>query len=205
MCGIVALFSRQEPISETSLKRGIDSLYHRGPDAQKIWISDDGRVGLGHRRLSIIDLTSGDQPISNQDDTLHIIANGEFYDFERIQQDLKQKGYNLRTHSDSEIAIHLYNEFGTQCLHHLRGEFAFVIWDERNQTLFAARDRFGIKPLYYTMHGDTLYLALGRYWFVAIGASLLLGFLLSAPITITLIIKFAVDPFTFPGNVILCA
>jgi asparagine synthase (glutamine-hydrolysing) len=159
MCGIVALFSRQEPISETSLKRGIDSLYHRGPDAEKIWISDDGRVGLGHRRLSIIDLTSGDQPISNQDDTLHIIANGEFYDFERIQQDLKQKGYNLRTHSDSEIAIHLYNEFGTQCLHHLRGEFAFVIWDERNQTLFAARDRFGIKPLYYTMHGDILYLA----------------------------------------------
>ncbi|MDZ8187163.1 MAG: asparagine synthase (glutamine-hydrolyzing) [Nostoc sp. ChiSLP02] len=159
MCGIVALFSRQEPISETSLKRGIDSLHHRGPDAQKVWISEDGRVGLGHRRLSIIDLTSGDQPISDRDGTLHIVANGEFYDFERIQQDLKQKGYKLQTHSDSEIAIHLYNEFGTQCLHHLRGEFAFVIWDERNQTLFAARDRFGIKPLYYTMHGDTLYLA----------------------------------------------
>ncbi len=78
-----------------------------------------------------------------------LIVNGEFYDFERIQHDLKRLGYLLRTQSDSEIALHLYNEFGTQCLHHLRGEFAFVIWNERNQLLFAARDRFGIKPLYY--------------------------------------------------------
>lgn len=159
MCGIVALFSKQGQISFSSLKRGIECLNHRGPDGQKFWISPERRVGLGHTRLSIIDLTGGDQPIANQDETLHIIVNGEFYDFERIQCNLKRWGYQLRTQSDSEIALHLYNEFGTQCVHHLRGEFAFVIWDERNQLLFAARDRFGIKPLYYTTYGDTLYLA----------------------------------------------
>jgi len=159
MCGIVALFSKQEPISESSLRLGIDCLKHRGPDGQKFWISPDRRVALGHTRLSIIDLQNGDQPIANQDETLHIIANGEFYDFERIQRDLKQWGYQLKTNSDTEIALHLYNEFGTQCLHHLRGEFAFVIWDQRHDLLFAARDRFGIKPLYYSIYENILYLA----------------------------------------------
>lgn len=159
MCGIVALFSPQGGISESSLRSGINSLKHRGPNGQKFWISRDRRVGLGHARLSIIDLNHGDQPISNQEQTLQIVANGEFYDYERIQSDLKQKGYLLQTNSDSEIALHLYRELGTQCLHHLRGEFAFAIWDERNKTLFAARDSFGIKPLYYTTHDDTLYIA----------------------------------------------
>lgn len=159
MCGIVALLSKQEPISESSLRRGMDYLKHRGPDGQKFWISPDRRVALGHTRLSIIDIKGGDQPIANQDETLHLIANGEFYDFERIQRDLKRWGYQLKTNSDSEIALHLYNQFGTQCLHHLRGEFAFIIWDERNELLFAARDRFGIKPLYYSTYGDNLYLA----------------------------------------------
>ncbi|MBH8578307.1 asparagine synthase (glutamine-hydrolyzing) [Nostocaceae cyanobacterium CENA369] len=159
MCGIVAIFSAEEPISESSLKLGTNCLKHRGPDGEKFWISSDRRVALGHRRLSIIDLRGGDQPITNQDETLYIIANNEFYDFERIQRDLKQWGYQLKTNSDSEIALHLYDEFGTQCLHHLRGEFAFIIWDKRNEVLFAARDRFGIKPLYYTIYNDTLYLA----------------------------------------------
>jgi asparagine synthase (glutamine-hydrolysing) len=159
MSGIIALLSKNKPISESALKQGIKSLEHRGPDKQSFWISPHRQVGLGHTRLSIIDLTGGDQPIANFEETLHIIVNGEFYDFERIQGDLKKWGYRLRTHSDSEIALHLYNEFGTQCLHHLRGEFSFAIWDEPNQLLFAARDRFGIKPLYYTFYDDTLYLA----------------------------------------------
>jgi asparagine synthase (glutamine-hydrolysing) len=159
MCGIVAFLSFQNSIDSESLKRATQSLHHRGPDGQKYWISPTRRVGLGHARLSIIDLKTGDQPISNQNNNLHIVVNGEFYDFERIQQDLERWGYQLRTHSDSEIALHLYDEFGTQCLHHLRGEFAFVLWDERNQLLFAARDRFGIKPLYYTVNRGTLYLA----------------------------------------------
>lgn len=159
MCGIVAFFSKQEPISEEALKRATQRLDHRGPDGQKYWISPHRRVGLGHARLSIIDLTTGDQPIANDEENLHIIVNGEFYDFERIRNDLKQRGHKFRTHSDSEIALHLYDEYGTQCLHHLGGEFAFVLWDERNELLFAARDRFGIKPLYYAVHNDTLYLA----------------------------------------------
>ncbi|NEO72061.1 MAG: asparagine synthetase B, partial [Moorea sp. SIO3H5] len=135
MCGIIALFANDEQISESSLKLGMDCLKHRGPDGQKFWISPDRRVGLGHTRLSIIDINHGEQPIANQEQTLHIIVNGEFYDFGRIQGDLRRWGYKLKTNSDSEIALHLYNEFGTQCLHHLRGEFAFVIWDERNELL----------------------------------------------------------------------
>jgi asparagine synthase (glutamine-hydrolysing) len=116
-------------------------------------------VGLGHTRLSIIDLTTGDQPIANEDDSLHIIVNGEFYDFERQRHELEQRGHHFQTRSDSEIALHLYEELGAHSLQYLRGEFAFVLWDERNRRLFAARDRFGIKPLYYTVHDDTLYLA----------------------------------------------
>ncbi|AUS99144.1 asparagine synthase (glutamine-hydrolyzing) [Nostoc sp. CENA543] len=159
MCGIIALFSAETPISESSLKLGMDCLKHRGPDGQKFWISPDRRVALGHRRLSIIDLIGGEQPMSNQDGSLHLIANNEFYDFERIQHDLQHRGYQLKTQCDSEIALHLYDEFGTQCLHHLRGEFAFIIWDQRNELLFAARDRFGIKPLYYATYNNTLYVA----------------------------------------------
>jgi len=159
MCGIVALFSNDEQIAESSLKLGMDCLKHRGPDGLGFWISPERQVALGHTRLSIIDIDHGEQPIANQDKTLHIIVNGEFYDFERIQGDLLRGGYKLKTNSDSEIALHLYNEFGTQCLHHLRGEFAFVLWDERNELLFAARDRFGIKPLYYSNYQNTLYIA----------------------------------------------
>ena len=121
--------------------------------------SPDQRVGLGHARLSIIDLITGDQPIANEDERIHIVVNGEFYDFERQRRELEQRGHLFRTHSDSEIALHLYEEFGAHCVQQLRGEFAFVLWDEANQTLFAARDRFGIKPLYYAVHDGTLYLA----------------------------------------------
>ena len=119
----------------------------------------DGRVALGHARLSIIDLTTGDQPIASEDGRTRIIVNGEFYDYESIQRELENSGHRLRTRSDSEIALHLYEDRGTQCLHRLRGEFAFVLWDETNRTIFAARDRFGIKPLYYAFHGETLYFA----------------------------------------------
>jgi asparagine synthase (glutamine-hydrolysing) len=159
MCGIAAFFSRGERISAERLKRATNSLHHRGPDGQGAWLSPDQRVGLGHARLSIIDLTTGDQPIANEDKRIHIVVNGEFYDFERQRRELKQRGHLFRTRSDSEIALHLYEELGAHCLQHLRGEFAFVLWDEANQRIFAARDRFGIKPLYYAVHDDTLYLA----------------------------------------------
>jgi asparagine synthase (glutamine-hydrolysing) len=159
MCGIVALFSRRDPISEATLHRATKSLYHRGPDGQRYWISPDRRVALGHARLSIIDLTTGDQPIASEDGQTHIIVNGEFYGYEAIQRELEQAGHRLRTRSDSEIALHLYEDLGPQSLHRLRGEFAIILWDETNRTLFAARDRFGIKPLFYAVHNDTLYFA----------------------------------------------
>ena len=116
-------------------------------------------VGLGHTRLSIIDLHTGSQPIANEDESSWIVANGEFYDFEDIRARLESQGHRFRTKSDSEIALHLYEDLGPECLHHLRGEFAFVIWDARHRRLFAARDRFGVKPLFYAEHEGTLYLA----------------------------------------------
>ena len=159
MCGIVAIYSRREPISTETLERATKRLYHRGPDGQRQWISPDNRVGLGHARLSIIDLSTGDQPIASEDQRTRIVANGEFYGYEAIQRELESRGHHLRTRSDSEIALHLYEELGPQCLHQLRGEFAFAIWDEKQHCLFAARDRFGIKPLFYTWHRDILYIA----------------------------------------------
>jgi asparagine synthase (glutamine-hydrolysing) len=159
MCGIVALFSRRDPICAAVLERATQSLYHRGPDGQRHWISEDRRIALGHARLSIIDLTTGDQPIASEDERIRIVVNGEFYGYESIQRELERSGHRLRTRSDSEIALHLYEDLGVQCLHRLRGEFAFVLWDEHNRTLFAARDRFGIKPLFYAFHRDTLYFA----------------------------------------------
>jgi asparagine synthase (glutamine-hydrolysing) len=159
MCGIVSVYSRREPITAETLERATRSLYHRGPDGQRQWISHDNRVGLGHTRLSIIDLSTGDQPIASEDELTRIVANGEFYGYEPIRRELQSRGHRLRTRSDSEIALHLYEELGPQCLHHLRGEFAFAIWDEKQHCLFAARDRFGIKPLFYAWHRDTLYIA----------------------------------------------
>src|SRR5436309_10320570 len=159
MCGIVAMFSDRVPISDELLRRATARLYHRGPDGQRQWIAAHRRVGLGHARLSIIDLRTGDQPIANEDERLHIVVNREFYDYERVQRELEARGHRLRTRSDSEIALHLYEDFGAQCLHHLRGEFAFALWDEPNQTLFAARDRFGITPLFYVVRNGTVVLA----------------------------------------------
>ena len=159
MCGIVAFFSRRDPISAATVERATRRLYHRGPDGQRHWIAPDERVALGHARLSIIDLMTGDQPIASEDERTRIVVNGEFYGYEPIQRELERSGHRLRTKSDSEIALHLYEDLGAQCLHRLRGEFALVIWDETNRTIFAARDRFGIKPLFYAFHGETLYLA----------------------------------------------
>ncbi len=159
MCGIVALFAPAGTVDAAAVERATRRLTHRGPDGQQQWRAPHGRVGLGHARLSIIDLRTGDQPIASEDGRLHLVANGEFYDFERIQRELEARGHRLRTRSDSEIALHLYEDLGVECLHQLRGEFAFVIWDEGHQTLFAARDRFGIKPLFYAHHAGTLYLA----------------------------------------------
>ncbi len=159
MCGITAVLSRRAPIDPLIMPAGLASLHHRGPDGKQYWMADDRLTALGHTRLSIIDLTTGDQPISNEDRTIHIVVNGEFYDFERSRAELEARGHRFRTRSDSEIALHLYEDYGPECLHHLRGEYAFVIWDERNRRMIAGRDRFGVKPLFYAEHDGALYLA----------------------------------------------
>ncbi len=153
------MFSQQGTVSPEVLEGATKALHHRGPDGRRHWISSDRLVALGHARLSIIDLATGDQPIANEDESRRIVVNGEFYGYEAIQRELEEAGHRLRTRSDSEIALHLYEELGAHCLHRLRGEFAIVLWDGVNRTLFAARDRFGIKPLFYTLHQGTLYLA----------------------------------------------
>ena len=159
MCGIVAVFSKSGIVPPQTIQQATLALRHRGPDGQRFWISSDGRIALGHARLSIIDLATGDQPIANEEESLHLIVNGELYGYEAIQKDLERRGHRLRTRSDSEIVLHLYEECGVECLAQLRGEFAIVLWDSVHRRLFAARDRFGIKPLFYSVYQGTVYLA----------------------------------------------
>ena len=159
MCGIVTSVDWAGGSSVQQVKDGLATLRHRGPDGLGVWRSPGGHATLGHARLSVIDLPSGAQPIGNESDEIYIAVNGEFYEFERIRGDLEKRGHRFRTRSDSEILVHLYEEFGVECLEHLSGEFAFVLWDERSRMLFAARDRFGIKPLFFWQAGNTLLLA----------------------------------------------
>lgn len=159
MCGIVSIVSAAGAVDPACLKRATDALIHRGPDGEGFWISADRSASLGHRRLSIIDLATGAQPISNERGDIHITVNGEFYGHEDIRSDLQARGHVFKTSSDSEIALHLYEEYGDSCVDHLRGEFAFIIYDETKKRLFAARDRFGIKPLCWAEYQGAFYLA----------------------------------------------
>ena len=158
MCGIVAILSGNGPVSGSALARATAALRHRGPDGERTWLSPGRRAGLGHTLLAIND-PWGFQPIASEDGRLRIIVNGQFYDFARMRAELEDRGHRFRTRSDSEIALHLYEDLGARCLEQLRGQFAFVIWDEETGRLFAARDRFGLKPLFFAEHGGALYLA----------------------------------------------
>ena len=160
MCGIAAILSPDpgRPIPEQALRRATAALRHRGPDGERIWVSPSGRAGLGHNLLAITD-PAGHQPIASEDGRLHIVVNGQFYDYKRIRTALAAKGHRFRTRSDSEIALHLYEDLGPACLQHLRGQFAMVVWDEESGVLFAARDRFGLKPLFHAQKEGRLYLA----------------------------------------------
>ena len=140
------------------LKSMRDVITHRGPDDEGIFI-DEG-IGLGHRRLSIVDVASGHQPMTNEDGSLHIIYNGEVYNHADFRETLEARGHVYQTHCDTETILHLYEEYGDSCVEHLRGMFAFAIWDRKKRELCIARDRLGIKPLYYVHTGDgSLYFA----------------------------------------------
>jgi asparagine synthase (glutamine-hydrolysing) len=149
MCGITGLvfFDKNRNVDPNVLRSMTQSIVHRGPDDEGFHI--DRNVGLGFRRLSIIDLNTGHQPLSNADDSIHIVFNGEIYNYLEHRELLQKKGYQFKTATDTEVILHLYEEYGADCLQYLRGMFGFVIWDSRKQLLFCARDRFGIKPFYY--------------------------------------------------------
>lgn len=154
MCGITGIFdtrSRRE-FSRDLLEKMNDSQTHRGPDEAGIHL--EPAVGLGHRRLSIIDLSSGQQPLYNEDHSVVVVYNGEIYNFQGLAEELAALGHQFRTHCDTEVIVHAWEEWGVECVHRFRGMFAFAIWDRNRQELFLARDRLGIKPLYYALLPD---------------------------------------------------
>jgi len=150
ICGIVDLRGRRVP--EQNLRAMSNVLRHRGPDDQGSLIS--GAAALGFRRLSIVDVAGGQQPMSNEDGTVWIVFNGEIYNSPELRPMLEQRGHRYATHSDTETIVHLYEEYGDHCVDYMRGMFAFAIWDTRRKRLFCARDRVGIKPFYYAIAGD---------------------------------------------------
>lgn len=156
MCGIAGVikFGRDERVNLDTVQRMCRVMAHRGPDDDGFYVS--GPVGLGMRRLSIVDLARGHQPISNEDETAWIVFNGEIYNHAELREQLQALGHRYRTNSDTETIIHLYEEYGRHCVRHLRGMFAFAIWDAKKQRLFIARDRLGIKPLYYRLTPESL-------------------------------------------------
>ncbi len=154
MCGIVGIFDTtgQREIAENLLSQMNQTQFHRGPDEAGTHIEPG--LGLGHRRLSIIDLASGQQPLFNEDHTVVVTYNGEIYNFPELSAELKSLGHQFRTHSDTEVIVHAWEEWGESCVDRFRGMFAFAVWDRNRQTLFLARDRLGIKPLFYALLSD---------------------------------------------------
>lgn len=157
ICGKLALNGHPELVGRPLIQSMMQSMNHRGPDDEGMYVSD--RIGLGHKRLSIIDLNTGRQPISNEDETVQVVFNGEIYNFRELSSDLHKRGHQFRTATDTEVIVHLYEEFGEGCIQKLRGMFSFALWDEKAQLLLLARDRVGIKPLYYHLSSEALIFA----------------------------------------------
>lgn len=158
MCGIVGAFGRRGRRFEADEIAALrDAMIHRGPDDEGLWLREPvADVGFGHRRLSIVDLTeAGRQPMFNEDGTVAVTFNGEIYNHELLRAELERRGHRFASHCDSEVLVHLYEEYGVEMVHRLVGMFAFAIWDERRERLFLARDRLGIKPLYFLDDGET--------------------------------------------------
>ncbi|GAB4486034.1 MAG: asparagine synthase (glutamine-hydrolyzing) [Anaerolineales bacterium] len=146
ICGVVNLGEAERP-QKRIIHQMLEMLHHRGPDGFGIY--SDAQAALGNARLSIIDLATGDQPIANEDETLWIVFNGEIFNYIELRADLEQRGHRFRTHSDTEVILHLYEDLGPACLERFNGQFAIAIWDRRSRSLFLARDRLGVRPLFY--------------------------------------------------------
>src|SRR5437867_3656670 len=159
MCGIVGIvkLNQRETVDDARLKRMRDVLRHRGPDGEGLFV--DGPVGLAHRRLAIVDPTGGHQPMANADESVWITYNGEVYNHPRVSAELRASGRRYLTRSDTETVLHLYDVAGDRCVERLVGMFAFALWDRPRRRLLLARDRLGIKPLYYAITDDELLFA----------------------------------------------
>lgn len=158
MCGIAGMLSfGDKPVTLEEVRRMCDAIAHRGPDDEGFYIAPG--VGLGMRRLSIIDLATGRQPVRNEDGSIQVVFNGEIYNFHDLRSDLERRGHSFYTATDTETIVHLYEEYGARCVEKLRGMFGFALWDARKQTLLLARDRLGVKPLYYAEAGGRLVFA----------------------------------------------
>ena len=155
MCGIAGKVSVDEPVVEELLERMCAVVEHRGPDSRGLFV--DGGVGLGVQRLRVIDLQTGDQPIFNEDASIVVVLNGEIYNYRELREELVGRGHRFVTGSDTETIVHLYEEHGRDCVRHLRGMFAFALWDRKHRRLVLARDRLGKKPLFYAQKGVTLW------------------------------------------------
>ncbi len=155
MCGICGVLSlRREPVDRAALMAMNAALEHRGPDSEGVLV--DGHAALAMRRLSIVDLRGGDQPIANEDGSVHVVNNGEIYNYRELRAELRERGHVLRTESDTEVLVHLYEELGPRFVDRLRGMFALAVWDRGRRRLVLARDRYGIKPLYHSLAGGEL-------------------------------------------------
>jgi len=155
MCGIAGIMDLDGgPVREDHIRAMCAALRHRGPDGEGVYLAPG--VGLGMRRLSIIDLTTGDQPVRNEDGTAWVVFNGEIYNYKDLRRDLEGRGHRFYTRSDTESIVHLYEDRGRACVEALRGMFSFAVWDRSKRTLLLARDRLGIKPLYYMEIGRRL-------------------------------------------------
>lgn len=160
MCGIVGQIERRGIVDPAHLVVLRDTLEHRGPDDAGSWVAADGRAGLGHRRLSFLDLSAaGRQPMPSEDERFWLTLNGEIYNHRELRRELEARGHRFRSTCDAEVVLHGYEEWGAEVLGRLQGMFAFGLWDDRDKELFLARDRFGIKPLYYFANGDRLLFA----------------------------------------------
>ncbi len=160
MCGIIGQINHETPVDVDHFIKMRDTLQHRGPDGEGLYISEDRRTAIGHRRLALIDLSdAGKQPMSNEDKSLWLTCNGEIYNYPELRKELINRGHQFLSRTDSEVILHGYEEWGATVLQKLKGMFAFAIWDENNRKLFLARDRFGIKPLYYYYDNQILIFA----------------------------------------------